>query len=128
MGAIAVLRLLMSALKYERIKKMADLTDEDAIKVFRSEIKKRRDSIVDYEKGNRPDLVAKEQSEITAIEKYLPLQMSEDELKQKITQILETLEDKDNAGKVMGKVMAELKGQADGATVKRLVEEIIKIK
>ena len=123
--ALSTLRLIMAALKNERIKKMQDLTDEDTIRILKSEIKKRREAINDYTQGNRPDLAEKEQKEIPLIEKYLPAQMGEDELKTKIKAILQDMTDKDNAGKVMGKVMAELKGQADGALVKKIVEEVI---
>jgi len=125
-GAVSTLRLLSSALKYERIKKMADLTDEDALKVLKSEIKKRREAINDYEKGGRPELAAKEKAEIEMIEKYLPAQMEEAQVKVKVQAILQTLEDKDNLGKVMGQVMAELKGQVDGALVKKIVEDLLK--
>jgi uncharacterized protein len=121
----STLRLLSAALKYERIKKMQDLTDEDAIKVLKSELKKRRESIIDYTQGNRPDLAAKEQAEIPMIEKYLPAQMGEEELKAKIQVILQNQEDKENSGKVMGKVMAELKGQADGGAVKKILDELL---
>ncbi|MCX6740625.1 MAG: GatB/YqeY domain-containing protein [Candidatus Parcubacteria bacterium] len=125
MGRIGILRLINAATKNERIKKMADLTDEDVIKVLKSEIKKRKEAIVDYTKGARQDLIDKEQAEIVAIEKYLPQQMGEDELRSKIAAIIEALEEKDNIGKVMGKVMAELKGQADGTLVKKIVEELL---
>lgn len=123
--ALSTLRLISAVLKNERIKKMQDLTDEDAVRILKSEIKKRREAINDYTQGNRPDLAEKEQKEIPLIEKYLPAQMGEDELKIKIKAILQDMPDKDNAGKVMGKVMAELKGQADGALVKKIVEESI---
>jgi uncharacterized protein YqeY len=121
----STLRLLSAALKYERIKKMQDLTDEDVIKVLKSELKKRRESIADYTQGNRPDLAAKEQEEIPMIEKYLPAQMGEAELKAKIQAILQNMADKENSGKVMGKVMAELKGQADGSAVKKILDELL---
>jgi len=135
-NAMSTLRLILAALKYERIRKKADLTDDDAVKIIKSEIKKRKEAITDYAKGNRADLAAKEQAEIKIIEKYLPLQLSEEEVRAKVKAILDTLEDKDNAGKVMGKVMAEMKdpglgspreagqgGQADGALVRKIVEE-----
>jgi len=125
-GAVSTLRLLVAALKYERIKKMADLTDEDVIKVLKSEIKKRRESISEYDKGGRPELAAKEKEELVLLEKYLPAQMGEEEVKNKVQAVLKTIEDKDNVGKVMGKVMAELKGMADGALVKKIVEELLK--
>jgi hypothetical protein len=126
MSAVSNLRLLSAALKYERIKKMADLVEDDAVRILKSEIKKRREAISDYEKGGRPELAAKEKVEIEFIEKYLPAQMSEDDVRAKVQLILQGIEDKENLGKVMGKVMAELKGQADGALVKKIVEELLK--
>jgi uncharacterized protein len=124
--AVSILRLLSSALKYERIKKRAELTDEDTIKILKSEIKKRHEAISDYDRGGRQDLVAKETGEIEFIEKYLPAQMSEEDVRAKVQAVLDTIEDKSNLGKVMGKVMAELKGQADGVLVKKIVEELQK--
>lgn len=121
--SMAILRLLSSALKYERINKKADLTDDDVIKIFKTEIKKRKEASVEYLKGNRQDLADKELVEIKFIEKYLPAQMGEDEVRAKIKSILAALDDKDNVGKVMGKIMAEMKGQADGTLVRKIVEE-----
>jgi uncharacterized protein YqeY len=125
-GAVSTLRLISAALKYEKIKKMAELTDEDAIKVLKSEIKKRKEAIFEYEKGQRPELAAKEKAEMALIEKYLPAQMSEDDVRIKVQTILQSMDDKENMGKVMGRVMAELKGQADGTVVKKIVEELLK--
>ncbi|MCX6744069.1 MAG: GatB/YqeY domain-containing protein [Candidatus Parcubacteria bacterium] len=122
-NAKSTLRLILAALKYERIKKMADLTDDDVIKIIKSEIKKRKESIVEYEKGKRQDLADKEQEEINIIAKYMPAQLSEDDVRTKVKAILESIEDRDNAGRVMGKVMAEMKGQADGTLVRKFVEE-----
>jgi len=121
--AISTLRMILAATKNERIKKMADLDDEDVIKVLKSEIKKRKEAISDYEKGNRNDLAEKEKEEIRIIEKYLPTQMSEDEIRNKVKEILAKLEEKENLGKIIGLVMKELKGQADGNLVRKIVEE-----
>jgi len=124
-SVVSTLRLLLASLKNERIKKMADLEEEDVLKILKSEIKKRKESIVEYQKGNRQDLVDQEASEIKIIEKYLPAQLSEDEIRQKIRDILAKTEDKSNLGKVMGLIMNELKGQADGNIVRKIVEEEI---
>jgi len=122
-SAISTLRLILAVLKNERIKKMADLVDEDVIKALKSEVKKRKEAILDYQKGQRNDLVQKEEAEIKIIEKYLPAQMSEENVRQKVKEILGGLEDKGNLGKVMGLVMKELKGGADGNLVKKIVAE-----
>jgi hypothetical protein len=122
-SAISTLRLILATLKNERIKKMADLEDEDVIKALKSEVKKRKEAILDYQKGQRNDLVQKEEAEIKIIEKYLPAQMSEQDVRQKVKEILGGLEDKGNLGKTMGVVMSQLKGQADGSLIKKIVEE-----
>jgi len=122
-SAISTLRLLLAALKNERIKKMADLEDEDVIKILKSEIKKRNEAILDFQKGKRDDLVQKEKAEIKIIEKYLPAQMSEEQVWLKVRGILDQIEDKGNLGKVMGQIMSELKGGADGSLVRKIVEE-----
>ncbi|OGY41821.1 MAG: hypothetical protein A2Y82_00580, partial [Candidatus Buchananbacteria bacterium RBG_13_36_9] len=110
--AVSTLRLIMAALKYERIRKMADLTDEDAIKILKTEIKKRKESISEYERGKRQDLMAKEQTELEIIEKYLPAQLSEEEIIAKVKKIVAENPEEENIGKIMGKIMAEFKGQA----------------
>jgi len=122
LNVISTLRLLLAALKNARIEKRADLEDEDIIKVLKSELKKRKESIIEFEKGQREDLATKEKTELAILEKYLPQQMSEAEITKKVMQILAQAPDKDNIGKVMGQVMAELKGQADGSLVRKIVE------
>jgi len=122
-SVVSTLRLLLASLKNERIKKMADLEEEDALRILKSELKKRKESILDYQKGKRQDLVDQEELEIKIIEKYLPAQLNEEEIRQKIQDILAKLEDKSNLGKVMGMIMNELKGQADGNIVRKIVEE-----
>jgi len=124
--AVSTLRLLLAALKNERIKKMADLTDDDVIKIIKSEIKKRKESIEEYEKANRTELADKEKRELDILMPYLPAQMDEGQIKEAVQKILETITDKENEGKVMGAVMAQLKGQADGALVKKVVSELLK--
>ncbi len=121
--AVSTLRLIMAALKYERIRKMADLTDEDAIKILKTEIKKRKESISEYERGKRQDLMAKEQTELEIIEKYLPAQLSEEEIIAKVKKIVAENPEEENIGKIMGKIMAEFKGQADGNIVRKVVEQ-----
>lgn len=125
--AVSTLRMLLAALKNERIKKGVDLNDDDVIKIIKSEIKKRKESILEYEKGNRQDLANKEKKELEFLNPYLPKQMDENEIKLAVEKILAQLSDseKENIGKVMGKVMAELNGQADGSLVKKTVQEIL---
>ena len=122
---ISTLRLLLTALKYEKINKRAELEEEDVNKIVKSEIKKRKEAIEEYTKAERTDLADKEQQELTILAKYLPEQLSEDVVKAMVQTII-TQTDSANFGQIMGKVMAELKGQADGAMVKKMVEEALK--
>lgn len=122
-SVISTFRLLLAALQNEKIKLKTDLKEEDVIKIVKSEIKKRKESIEEYDKANRQDLADKEKNELNTLEKYLPEQMSEEEIKIKVLEVLNKLDDKDNLGKVMGQVMAVLKGQADGNLVRKIVEK-----
>jgi len=114
-------------LKEEELIKESELTDEQIIEVVSSEIKKRKDAIVLYEKGNRPELADKEKKEIEILKKYLPEQMSEEELKKIIEESINKTGAKEM--KDMGKVMADLnpkiKGKADSGEVSKIVKELL---
>jgi uncharacterized protein YqeY len=102
----------------------AEITEEDAIAVLTKAAKQRKESIQQFIEGNRPDLAETEQAELAIIESYLPEPMSEDEiiaiLDAKIEQVgASGLQD---LGKVMGPIMGQLKGKADGGLVNRLVK------
>jgi uncharacterized protein YqeY len=103
------------------------LADEEALKVINRAAKQRKDSIEQFEAGGRPELAADEKSELEIIEEYLPEMMSEEEIR-KIAEDkkLEVgAESKADFGKLMGAVVGATKGQADGAVVKKIVEEIL---
>jgi hypothetical protein len=102
----------------------AEITEEDAIAVLTKAAKQRKESIQQFIDGHRPDLAEKEQAELAIIESYLPEPMSEDEIiaiiDAKIEQVgASGLQD---LGKVMGPIMGQLKGKADGGLVNRLVK------
>lgn len=107
--------------------KESELTDEQIIEVISSEIKKRKDAIVLYEQGNRPELTDKEKKEIEILKKYLPEQLSEDELKKIISEsILETgAKEMKDMGKVMADLNPKIKGKADGGEVSKIVKELL---
>ncbi|MEK7124774.1 MAG: GatB/YqeY domain-containing protein [Patescibacteria group bacterium] len=113
--------------KEEELVKLSELTDDEIISVISSEIKKRRDAIALYEKGNRPELVEKEKKEIEILQKYLPEQLSSEELKKLVQGAVAKTNAKEM--KDMGKVMAELgpkvKGKADNSEVSKIVKEIL---
>ena len=102
-----------------------DLSEEQVIKLFRSEIKKRKEASGLYVQGGREELAAKENAEIEIIKKYLPAEMSEDQIKAKVTEIVEKLgaSGMQDMGKVIGAVVKELGGAADGSVVSKLVKD-----
>jgi len=124
-----VLRFLISAIKNyqieQKLKGEEYLKDEDIIAVVRRQAKQRKDSIAEYEKGNRADLVEKEKAELAILENYLPQQVGEEKIREIVKAKKEELgiADKSGFGRLMGEVMKELKGQADGDAVKRMVDE-----
>ncbi len=125
-----VLNFLRSAIKYKEIdmrEKGKELTDEDIIDVINKEIKKRREAIELYKKGERFDLSEKEEREIKILEEYLPEQISYDELKEILKRIIEEVEAKDikDLGKVMKSAMQELRGKTDGERIRKVVEELL---
>jgi hypothetical protein len=121
------LRTVVSELKDERIKKMKDLTEDDVLNVLNRAVKKRREAIQLYKQGNRPDLVENEQNQVQIIQKYLPEQLSEEEMISVLERILNQVgaDSERDIGKVMGPAMQELKGKADGKVVKELVRKML---
>ena len=120
-AAILLLGTILSDTKNRRIELMRDLTDDDVRDVLRRGIKRRRESVEMYEKGGRSDLVAKESAEIVALEKYLPANVSDDEIRDAVRQAIGS--GANNIGEVMGAVMPRFKGRAEGATINRIVRE-----
>ncbi len=104
-----------------------ELTDEETLAVIRRAVKQRKDSIEQFTKGGRSDLADAEKAELAVLEAYLPAQMSrEDVMKVAQTKMQELgVTDKSGAGKFMGALMKDLKGRADGDTVKSVVDELL---
>lgn len=122
---LAVLRMVKGAMQLEEIKKKSELTDDEVIAVLAKQIKTRKESIVEFEKGNRADLIEQTEKEITILETYMPEQLSEEE----ITKIIEEAIQKVNAsapsdmGKVMGIITPQLRGKADMSAVSKMLKE-----
>lgn len=121
---LSTLRLLLSEIKNGEIAKKKELSDEEIVGVVSKEIKKRKEAVEQYQKGNRPELAAKEKKEAKILQEYLPEQLSDDELK---TIIQETIEEMGvsglgEMGKVMGAVMSKVKGRAEGSRVSEVVK------
>ena len=121
-------RLSKEGRSLAELDKLSELVDEEVINVILGEIKKRKESIAQYEKGGREDLAEKEMSELEILKKYVPEEMSEDELRGAIKRKLAEMGEisAKDFGKIISSVMAEVKGRAGGMTVKRIIEEEMK--
>lgn len=127
--ATSAIRMLKAAvLKFETSGEKKTATDEDVVQIAGKEIKQRRDSIDQFEKGGRSELAAREKEEITILEKYLPAQLSEDELRTIIQDVIATTgaSGKSDLGRVMGALMPRVKGKSDGGLVNKIVQELLK--
>ncbi len=126
---LSTLRMLLAALKNKKIelKQEDELNDEQVLGVIKTEVKKRKDSIIAYKEGGRDDLVKKENSELEILGKYMPEQMSEEAISDVVGKIVSGLGEVGPAdfGKVMGAAMKELKGQADGTIVSEAVKKVL---
>jgi len=123
----SVLRLLLSAVNYAEIAQQKKLDDGGILQVIQKEIKQRRESIEAFEKGNRPELAAKEKAEMAMLQAYVPAQMSRDEIITIVQQILAEVGAKGpgDKGKVMQKLMPQVRGKADGNEVNAIVTELL---
>lgn len=124
---LAVLRMVKGAIQLEEISKKQELNDNDIIAVVSKQIKTRRESITEFVKGNRNDLVEKTKSEISILEEYMPEQLSEEEIIKTIDEVINEVNPQapSDMGKVMGIVTPKLKGRADMSLVSKIVKEKI---
>ena len=116
-----LLSTVISEVKNKKIELQRDPVDADVVDVIRKSIKRRRESIEMYTKGGRQDLADKEQSEATALEKYLPAQVSDDELRAAVKAAIAG--GANQIGAVMGKVLPQFKGRAEGGTINAIARE-----
>jgi len=123
----STLSMLLASIQNKEIEKGKDteLSNDDIIAIIGTEVKKRKDAAQQYKDGGRPELAQKEKDEISVLEKYLPEQMSEEEVTTVISRVIEEMkaEGMGQMGQVMNEVMKELKGKADGSLVNRIVKE-----
>lgn len=122
------LRMLDSMIKnveIEKLKREEGLTDVEVQEVIARAVKQRKDAIAQYENGGRPELAEKENAEIAILMSYMPEQMSEDQVRAIVKEVIAVAgaTSKADIGKVMGAAMGRLKGQTDGNVVKKIVEE-----
>jgi uncharacterized protein YqeY len=116
-----LLGTILADIKNRKIELRRDPTDEEVVEVLRKGIKRRRESIEAYDKGGRSDLSDKERAEVTALEQYLPAQVSDDEIRAAVRAAITS--GAANIGAVMGKVMPQFKGRAEGGTINAIARE-----
>ncbi len=124
----STLRLVISAVNYYEIQKGGagyEATDEDVLEVINREAKKRNESIEMFKQANRTDLVDKETRELEILKTYLPKQLNEEEIIKLVEQAISQTGAKtiSDMGKVMGALMPQVKGKADGGLVSKIVKE-----
>jgi len=122
---VDTLRLLRAQMKQEQIDKMRTLSPEDEMAVLSNAAKKRREAIASYKQAGRDDLLEKEAAELAIISNYLPQALSAEELAQIIDSAIKETGSTaaGDLGKVMGKIMPQIKGRADGKTAQQMVRE-----
>lgn len=122
---VSTVRMLISAIKYEQIAKMQDLTEEEEMAVVVRQAKQRREAIEFYEKAGRAESAEKEKIELKILMEYMPAQLSREDL-EKIVQDTITemgVTSLSDMGKVIGAVNAKVKGQTEGSIIAQLVKE-----
>jgi uncharacterized protein YqeY len=124
---LSVLRRLKSEIKTRQVALGQELNDEQIIGVISSEIKKGKEAIEKFAQGSRQDLVEKEESEIKILSTYLPPQLTSEEIKSLVTQVIEELSASGpkDLGRVMKSAMERLAGRAEGREVNRIARELL---
>lgn len=124
---LATIRLILAAMKQREVDERIELTDEHVTSILNKMIKQRRDSITQFEVGNRPDLVQKESEEVRVIQSYLPAQLSAAEIEQAVAAAITEsgASSAKDMGKVMGLLKNKLQGKADMTIVSAKVKELL---
>jgi len=123
----SVIRLVMAAIKNAEISKQATLDDSDILGIIAKEVRQHQESIEAFKQGNRDDLVAQEEAELAVLKEYLPRQMTRDEIITEARQVIEEMgaQGLGDKGKVMPRLIAQLKGKADGREINAVVTELL---
>jgi len=123
----STLRLLLAAIKNAEIAKRGSLDNPDILGVVAREVKQRNESIEAFKQGDRQDLVAREEAEMAILKEYLPRQLSREEVIVEARQVIEEVgaQGPRDKGKVMSRIMAQLKGKADGREINEIVTELL---
>ena len=123
----SVIRLVLAAVQNAEIARKTTLEDNDILGIIAKEARQRQESITAFKEGNRPDLVAREEAELALLEEYLPQQMTRDEIVAAAQRIIDEVgaQGPSDKGKVMPKLIAQLKGKADGRQINAVVTELL---
>lgn len=121
------LRMLRSAIRYAEVERGHQLDEAEIYEVIARQIRQRRESIAEFEKGGREDLAARERSELEVLERYLPAQLTREEIVKLARQVIEEVgaSGPRDVGKVMGRLMPRVRGRADGRLVNAVVQELL---
>ena len=126
---VATLRLLLSEIKNAEIAQQKPADDNKVLDIVVKEVKRRRESIEAFKRGNRSDLVAQEEAELSVLMSYLPEQMSREEIVAAARQAIDAVGAKglSDRGRIMSHLMPQLKGKADGKEVNEIVTELLTV-
>ena len=123
--ALSVIRMVNSAIKNTEINDKIELDDNGVLGILAKEMKTRQDSLTEFEKAGREDLISHVKEEIAVLQKYMPAQMTEDEIRDVVKKAIAECGDNVNMGNVMKHVMPHTKGRADGKLVTTIVKELL---
>ena len=124
---LSVIRMALSSLKNAEIEKKSELLEDEVIEIVSREVKRRKDALEEYDRAGRRDIADGLREEIDILMDYLPEQMSEDETRGLVREVIDEIKPSGprDMGKVMSKVMPIVKGKADGKLVNQIVKEMI---
>lgn len=125
-NTVSTLRILKSSIKKFEVDSVKEATDEDILKIISKEVKMRQEAIKEY-KDSRPDLAKEEEDELNVLLKYLPKQLTEEEIMKEIVKVVKEINatGPKDFGKVMKESIKRLQGRADGKTINKLVHQIL---
>ena len=122
---LSVIRMVKGAIQMEELNVKHELNDDEVIAIISKQIKSRKESILEFEKGGRDDLIEQTKSEIVILEEYMPEQLSIDEVNKNIDEVFSLVNPTSNSdmGRIMGELNKRLKGKTDMSTVSSIVKE-----
>lgn len=123
--ALPVIRMIKSAMQMEELNTKRPLNDEEMIMIISKNIKTRKESIIEFEKGNRVDLIESTKREIAILEKYLPEQLAIEEIEKIIEEVFQEVDPKapSDMGKIMAKITPIVRGKADMGEISKLIKQ-----